>query len=137
MTMVRAAVTEKPGSIALREFAMPDPGPGAVVMKVQFSGICGTDKHTFRGESKQYAGTPHERDLTYPLICGHENVGDPVAVLTEIMSVTHGVETAQSLLDADWASMSAAGAIGATLIVIFAHQALRRLVRGLTLGAVK
>jgi hypothetical protein len=33
--------------------------------------------------------------------------------------------------------MSAAGAIGATLIVIFAHQALRRLVRGLTLGAVK
>jgi len=89
------------------------------------------------GESKQYAGTPHERDLRYPLICGHENVGDPVAVLTEIMLVTHGVETAQSLLDTDWASMSAAGVIGATLIVIFAHQAQRRLVRGLALGAVK
>ena len=48
-------------------------------MKVHYSGICGTDKHTFRGESKQYAGTPHERDLTYPLICGHENVGEVVA----------------------------------------------------------
>ena len=80
MTMVRAAVTEKPGRIALHEFAMPEPEPGAVVMKVRYSGICGTDKHTFRGESRQYAGTPHERDLTYPLICGHENVGEVVAL---------------------------------------------------------
>jgi L-iditol 2-dehydrogenase len=80
MTMVRAAVTERPGRIALHEFAMPDPEPGAVVMKVHFSGICGTDKHTFRGESKQYAGTPHERRLSYPLICGHENVGEVVAL---------------------------------------------------------
>jgi threonine dehydrogenase-like Zn-dependent dehydrogenase len=75
MTMVRAAVTERPGSISVHEFAMPDLEPGAVLMQVRFSGVCGTDKHTFRGEGKQYAGTPHERDLTYPLICGHENVG--------------------------------------------------------------
>jgi hypothetical protein len=27
MTMVRAAVTERPGRIALHEFAMPDPDP--------------------------------------------------------------------------------------------------------------
>ena len=58
MSVVRAAVTERPGVIALRDFPMPDPAPGAVVMKVRYSGICGTDKHTFRGESKQYAGTP-------------------------------------------------------------------------------
>ena len=75
MSMVRAAVTERPGRISLREFALPEPEPGAVLMQVRYSGICGTDKHTFRGESKQYAGTPHERELTYPLICGHENVG--------------------------------------------------------------
>jgi L-iditol 2-dehydrogenase len=75
MSTVRAAVTERPGRISLREFPLPEPEPGAVLMQVRYSGICGTDKHTFRGESKQYAGTPHERDLTYPLICGHENVG--------------------------------------------------------------
>jgi threonine dehydrogenase-like Zn-dependent dehydrogenase len=75
MNSVRAAVTERPGRITMQHFAMPEPEPGAVVMQVRLSGICGTDKHTFRGESKQYAGTPHERDLTYPLICGHENVG--------------------------------------------------------------
>jgi L-iditol 2-dehydrogenase len=59
---------------------MPDPEPGAVILKVHYSGICGTDKHTFRGESKQYAGTAHERDLTYPLICGHETVGEVTAL---------------------------------------------------------
>ncbi|HET7882595.1 MAG TPA: alcohol dehydrogenase catalytic domain-containing protein, partial [Acetobacteraceae bacterium] len=80
MNEVRAAVTERPGHIALRHFALPEPEPGAVLMKVHYSGICGTDKHTFRGETKQYAGTPHERDLTYPLICGHENVGEVVAI---------------------------------------------------------
>ena len=79
MNMVRAAVTERPGHIAVRHFPLPEPEPGAVLMKLRYSGICGTDKHTFRGESKQYAGTPHERDLTYPLICGHENVGEVAA----------------------------------------------------------
>ena len=72
MTAVHAAVTERPGRIAVRQFPLPEPEPGAALMKVRYSGICGTDKHTFRGENKQYAGTPHERELTYPLICGHE-----------------------------------------------------------------
>jgi len=64
-----------PGHLEVRRFPLPDPERGAVLLKVTYSGICGTDKHTFRGESKQYAGTDHERDIIYPLICGHENVG--------------------------------------------------------------
>jgi threonine dehydrogenase-like Zn-dependent dehydrogenase len=75
LAVSRAAVTVCPGSIEVRTFDVPDPEPGAVVLRMRLSGICGTDKHTFRGESKQYAGTDHERDLVYPLICGHENVG--------------------------------------------------------------
>ncbi|TAL05481.1 MAG: hypothetical protein EPO00_12895, partial [Chloroflexota bacterium] len=75
-----AAVMEAPGRIGLRELEVPEPEPGAVVIAIHLSGICGTDKHTFRGESRQYAGTPHERDLEYPLICGHENVGTVVSV---------------------------------------------------------
>jgi L-iditol 2-dehydrogenase len=73
-----------PGRLEVRRFAVPDPEPGAVVMKLLLSGVCGTDKHTFRGESKQYAGTDHERDLVYPLICGHENVGIVVAVSGDV-----------------------------------------------------
>jgi threonine dehydrogenase-like Zn-dependent dehydrogenase len=64
-----------PGVIGVEEFPRPEVERGAVLMEVLFSGICGTDKHTFRGETIQYAGTPHERRLEYPLICGHENVG--------------------------------------------------------------
>jgi threonine dehydrogenase-like Zn-dependent dehydrogenase len=72
---VRAAVMTRPGELEVQRFAMPDPEPGAVILRMSMSGICGTDKHTFRGEVMQYAGTPHERQIEYPLICGHENVG--------------------------------------------------------------
>jgi len=64
-----------PGVVEVERFARPHVEPGAVLMRVLYSGICGTDKHTFRGETIQYAGTPHERRIEYPLICGHENVG--------------------------------------------------------------
>jgi threonine dehydrogenase-like Zn-dependent dehydrogenase len=77
---VRAAVVHGPGRFSVERFPEPDPGPGAVVLRIAFSGICGTDKHTWRGESVQYAGTDHERDAAYPLICGHENVGMIAAI---------------------------------------------------------
>ena len=75
MSGIRAAVVHAPGRFAVEGFPEPDPGPGAVLLRMHFSGICGTDKHTWRGESLQYAGTDHERQAAYPLICGHENVG--------------------------------------------------------------
>jgi len=75
MNDVRAAVMTGPGELEVRAFPVPEPEPGAVLMRVRLSGICGTDKHTFRGETIQYAGTPHERTIEYPLICGHANVG--------------------------------------------------------------
>lgn len=84
MTDSRAAVTIGPGEIEVRTFPVLDPEPGAVVIRVLLSGICGTDKHTFRGESRQYVGTDHEREIAYPLVCGHENVGLVVAVGGEV-----------------------------------------------------
>ena len=81
---VRAAVMLGPGRLEVQQFAMPEPEPGAVVLKMQFSGVCGTDKHTFRGETKQYAGTPHERDVPFPIIPGHENVGIVAATGGEV-----------------------------------------------------
>jgi len=72
---VRAAVMRGPGQVEVAEFPRPALRPGEVLLRVLLSGVCGTDKHTWRGETKQYAGTAHERDLAYPLICGHENVG--------------------------------------------------------------
>jgi L-iditol 2-dehydrogenase len=77
---VAAAVMTAPGHVELQRFPTPEPAPGAVVLDMRISGICGTDKHTFRGETLQYAGTPHERQIGYPLICGHENVGTIAAI---------------------------------------------------------
>jgi threonine dehydrogenase-like Zn-dependent dehydrogenase len=73
--IIRAAVMRAPRELEVQEFPRPEPPDGAVLMRVTYSGVCGTDKHTYRGETKQYAGTSHERELEYPLICGHENVG--------------------------------------------------------------
>ena len=81
----KAAVMMAPGVLELQRFPVPEPEPGAVILEMSMSGICGTDKHTFRGEVMQYAGTPHERQIEYPLICGHENVGRVAALGGEVL----------------------------------------------------
>ena len=76
MSAVRAATLVAPGELELRTFPYPDRlEPGAVLLRMLASGICGTDKHTFRGETEQYAGTDHARSTPFPIIQGHENVG--------------------------------------------------------------
>jgi threonine dehydrogenase-like Zn-dependent dehydrogenase len=72
---VRAAVLVAPGRYEVQEFPRPVLPDGALLMRVELSGICGTDKHTYLGETKQYAGTPAETDTPFPIIQGHENVG--------------------------------------------------------------
>jgi L-iditol 2-dehydrogenase len=64
-----------PGKLEIREFPTPKLAPGSLLVKMEMSGICGTDKHTFEGRSKQYAGTPAETDTPFPIVPGHENVG--------------------------------------------------------------
>jgi L-iditol 2-dehydrogenase len=56
MKMVKAAVMEEPGRMVTREFPYPEMKPGALILKVELSGICGTDKHIWQGETHFYAG---------------------------------------------------------------------------------
>lgn len=73
---VKAAVMLAPGKIEIQDFPYPKlDDPGAMILKLEMSGICGTDKHTFEGRSKQYAGTTAETDTPFPIIPGHENTG--------------------------------------------------------------
>lgn len=53
------------------------------------------------------------------------------------MTLPRGTATLIGRIDTDWASMAAAGVMGALPIVVFALLVQRHLVRGLTLGAVK
>lgn len=73
---VLAATLVEPGRYEIREFPLPEPAPGAVLVKMQMSGICGTDKHTFQGFTTQYG----DRKIEFPLIQGHENVGTIAAI---------------------------------------------------------
>ena len=71
---VRAAVLVAPGRYQVQEFPRPSLDDGSLLMQVEMSGICGTDKHTFLGETKQYAGTPAETETPFPIIQGHPAV---------------------------------------------------------------
>jgi len=76
MVSVQAATLVAPRRIEIRDYPMPtELQPGAVLLRMIASGICGTDKHTYRGETVQYAGTPMERTTPFPIIQGHENLG--------------------------------------------------------------
>ncbi|MGB8830771.1 MAG: zinc-binding dehydrogenase [Candidatus Sulfotelmatobacter sp.] len=71
-----AATLVEPGRYEIREYPLPEPALGCVLVKVELSGICGTDKHTFQGYTTQYGG----RALEFPIIQGHENVGTVAAI---------------------------------------------------------
>jgi threonine dehydrogenase-like Zn-dependent dehydrogenase len=73
---VLAATLVEPGHYELREYPLPEPAPGCVLVKMEMSGICGTDKHTYQGFTTQYG----DRKLEFPIIQGHENVGSIAAI---------------------------------------------------------
>jgi threonine dehydrogenase-like Zn-dependent dehydrogenase len=75
-TGVLAATLVKPGQYEIREYPLPEPAPGCALVKMEMSGICGTDKHTFQGYTTQYGN----RALEFPIIQGHENVGTVAAI---------------------------------------------------------
>jgi threonine dehydrogenase-like Zn-dependent dehydrogenase len=58
------------GEFELREYPVPDPEPGAILVRLTRAGVCGSDLHIWRGEMKDVYG-PLPRDLTF----GHEMCG--------------------------------------------------------------
>jgi threonine dehydrogenase-like Zn-dependent dehydrogenase len=73
---VLAATLVAPFDLRVERYPYPtELEPGAVLLRMLASGICGTDKHTYRGETEQYVGTDHASSTPFPIIQGHENVG--------------------------------------------------------------
>jgi 2-desacetyl-2-hydroxyethyl bacteriochlorophyllide A dehydrogenase len=77
---MNAVVFESVGSLALRSVPDPTPQPDEVVLRVVQAGICGTDLHIFRGEYLS----------SFPLIPGHEFVGEVVAVGRDVRGIAVG-----------------------------------------------
>src|SRR5258708_30923366 len=73
---VNAAVMVAAGRMEYQSLPYPDHlEPGAMIVKIEMSGICGTDKHAFKGEVTLYGGTEAEQDMVFPSVHGHENSG--------------------------------------------------------------
>jgi len=70
----RANLLEKPqGSFVVGQYPIPEPAPGAVLMKVELCGVCGTDVHTWHA-TQQNVG------CEYPISLGHEISGTVAAL---------------------------------------------------------
>ncbi len=69
---MKAVVYDAPRSFSITEVSTPEPGPGEVRVRIEQTGICGTDLHIHEGNFF----------AEFPLIPGHELVG-PVDALGE------------------------------------------------------
>ena len=69
---MKAAVLKNDLDMAIEEVPTPAPKEGEVLLRVNWSSICGTDLHIYQGEFKNR--------VTYPRILGHEFAGVVEAV---------------------------------------------------------
>jgi 2-desacetyl-2-hydroxyethyl bacteriochlorophyllide A dehydrogenase len=67
--LMDVVVCVEPGTLAIEQRPVPEPGPGEVLVRVRRVGVCGTDMHIFRGK---------QPFLTYPRVMGHEFSGEVV-----------------------------------------------------------
>jgi len=82
-TMMHCAVVEKFGApLALREMAIPTPGPGQILVKTEACGVCHTDLHAAHGD---WPAKPAP-----PFIPGHEAIGRVVALGAGVTNVKEG-----------------------------------------------
>ena len=65
MSTIQAAVMTEPGHIELRSFERPQIAPTELLLKIERTGICGSDKHMYAGHM----------GLQFPVGPGHELVG--------------------------------------------------------------
>jgi len=65
----RAAVQVGDRAIEIQQLEVPDVPPGHLLLRVEGSGICGSDHEQYAGVLRQ------STDLEYPLVPGHEPVG--------------------------------------------------------------
>jgi L-iditol 2-dehydrogenase len=70
-----AVMTAYGAPLELREYRVPEPEPGAIILRITQAGICGSDLHMWRGDTEESRPIPPEgRSM------GHEGTG-VIAVL--------------------------------------------------------
>ncbi|KAI6213089.1 hypothetical protein M3Y94_00108500 [Aphelenchoides besseyi] len=72
-TQKAAVFTEHGGEIKIQEIPVPEIGVDDVLVKVLYSGVCGTDLHVWRGDLPV-------KGKDFPIVGGHEGIGIVVKV---------------------------------------------------------
>ncbi|MCC9654289.1 zinc-dependent alcohol dehydrogenase [Rhodopirellula halodulae] len=72
---VRAVAMTAPGQTEMRTYPYPTMDHDSAILKVDMSGICGTDRHIFKGEATELRGKS-----IYPYVGGHEVIGTIVEI---------------------------------------------------------
>lgn len=72
---VRAVAMTAPGKTEMRTYPYPTADHDSAILKVEMSGICGTDRHIFKGEALQLRGKS-----IFPYVGGHEVIGTIVEI---------------------------------------------------------
>jgi len=72
---VKAAVMVKPGTMEVRTYPYPTIDDKSAILKIDITGICGTDKHLYKGETLQPGG-----ETQFPVLNGHEIVGTIIEI---------------------------------------------------------
>ncbi|MEU5032011.1 L-idonate 5-dehydrogenase [Streptomyces sp. LZ34] len=81
---MRAVVVHGPGDVRVDERARPVPGPGEVLLALEWGGICGSDIAYWK---KGASGTA---SLTHPLVLGHEVAGRIAALGPGVTGLSEG-----------------------------------------------
>ena len=72
---VKAVAMTAPGKMEIRSYPYPQLDRDSAILKVDMTGVCGTDKHIFKGEASQIRGKS-----IFPYIGGHEVIGTIVEI---------------------------------------------------------
>lgn len=72
---VRAVAMTAPGKTEMRTYPYPQMSHDTAFLKVEMTGICGTDRHIYKGEAPTLRGTS-----IFPYVGGHEIIGTIVEI---------------------------------------------------------
>ena len=72
---VRAVAMTAPGQTEMRTYPYPTMDHDSAILKVDMAGICGTDRHIYKGEATELRGKS-----IFPYVGGHEVIGTIVEI---------------------------------------------------------
>lgn len=80
---MKAAIVEQPGVLVVRDIPCPKPGDYQVLCKMLYGATCsGTDWHLIENRMP--------RKVSYPIVLGHESIGEVIAVGRRVRNFREG-----------------------------------------------